>query len=128
MKTKALLIIALVFSLPALSNSPISATPSPYISVKDIVFDSFNAHRQHNSVVLTWSTIETGISSFIIQYSFDGVTFSTIDQVSPDGSNRNQYLHEGAFPGYNYYRIGAIMSNGTTEYSDVEAVRIVRRK
>jgi hypothetical protein len=128
MKMKPLLIVMFAFSLPAVSNSSVSVSPLPCISVNNTVFDAFHAHRQHNSAALAWTTIEAGISSFVIQHSFDGVSFATVDQVSPEASGWNNYLHEGALPGYNYYRIGAILSNGTTEYSAVEVVRIVRRK
>jgi len=125
---KSLLVIALVFGLTSTTNNAVSASPLPHVYNKNTVFDTFNAHRQHNSVALVWTTAGSGISTFVIQHSFDGVSFTTVDQVSPEADGRNGYLHDGAFPGYNYYRIGAILSDGSTEYSDIEVVRIVRRR
>lgn len=131
MNIRTLLILSIAFSMPAVSNSSVSVMPFEYAtgpSATSIVFDAFHAHRQHNGVALAWTTSEVSITSFVIQHSYDGATFVTIDEVSPEASGRNNYRHDGAWPGYNYYRIGAKMSNGTTEYSDVEVVRMVQRK
>lgn len=92
------------------------------------VFGSFNAHRQQNGVALAWTTVSADAVDFTIQHSYDGVHFSDIDHVTPEASGWNRYKDDGALPGYNYYRIVATLGNGSTEYSDVEVVRIVRHK
>jgi hypothetical protein len=95
---------------------------------KVVDFDDFHAHRKQDGVALSWTNSSTGITNFIIQHSFDGFNFSIIGQVSPELFGWNKYEHDTALPGHNYYRIAAVLTNGTIEYSSVEVVRIVRRK
>jgi hypothetical protein len=124
---KALILLAGLFIN---SSSEVSASPVPVSIVAKAFngFDAFHAHRQHNSVALAWSHTSSTVTNFIIQHSYDGVTFNTIDQVPPELSGWNNFKDDGALPGYNYYRIGAVLSDGSIDYSDTNCVRIVRRK
>jgi len=92
------------------------------------IFGSFNAHRQQNGVALAWNTVAPGAVSFIIQHSLDGVRFDYVGEVPAQASGWNKFKDDAALPGYNYYRIIAVMSDGSTEESSVEDVRIVRHK
>jgi hypothetical protein len=111
-----------------------NATPAPVnnsaakFSVVFNGFDAFHAHRQQAGIALAWTHVSGNVTGYVIQHSYDGVSFNTIDQVAPDASGRNNYKDNGAFPGFNYYRIGALLSDGSTDWSDVKEVRIVRRK
>lgn len=119
----SLLVVSALF-ITTNATTPVQAKPFPG---KVTEFDSFHAHRKHNDVALSWTHSTQDITHFIIQHSFDGFSFTTIAQVSPE-PGWNKYEHTAALPGYNYYRIGASLSNGSIEYSGVEVVRIVRRK
>ena len=93
------------------------------------VFGRFHAHRQHNGIALTWYTINVeNVNSFIIERSYDGIYFENIDEVAVSNSADNHYNDNQVFPGYLYYRIGAVMNDGTILYSDIEMIRIVSRK
>ena len=125
---KALILLCGLF---VITSSVVSASPVPAAKVSKVVvngFDAFHAHRQQAGVELAWTHTSGAVTGFIIQHSWDGVTFNTIDQVSPEATGWNNYKDNGALPGYNYYRIGAILSDGTIDYSDVDVVRLVRRK
>ena len=93
------------------------------------IFGRIHAHRQHNGVALTWYTInKENVNSFIIERSYDGSFYETIDEVEVSTSADYHYSDNQIFPGYLYYRIGAVMNDGSIIYSEVEMLRIVSRK
>jgi hypothetical protein len=122
--------LILVCGLLVITSSVVSGAPVPASKVSKVFngFDAFHAHRQQAGISLAWTHTSATVTGFIIQHSWDGTTFNTIDQVAPDTKGWNNYHDDGALPGFNYYRIGAILSDGTIDYSDVECVRIVKRK
>jgi hypothetical protein len=129
MKIKSVLftasfILVLITGTESYAKAPVNV--SVYRPVTNC-FDAFHVHRQQNSSALFWSAAGN-IASFAIQHSYDGVYFSTIDQLAPENAGWNRYRHDAALPGYNYYRIAANMADGTVEYSDVKVLRIVSRK
>jgi|SRR5688572_10367678 len=129
MKAKALLLLIVVSGLSGSMNAgPGLPVKNSVIAKKPTGFDAFHAHRKQAGVALAWMSSSADATSFIIQHSFDGFSFNTIDEVSPETSGWNNYEDAAALPGYNHYRIGAVLSDGSIEYSDVEVVRIVRRK
>jgi|GEM_PF-6599277 len=126
------IIILLSISISTLSI-PVNANPenkeySLVIQQKTTDFDAFHAHRKQDGVALAWTNSTAGVTSFVIHHSFDGYSFNAIAQVSPDPSGRNNYQDNVALPGHNYYRIGAVKTDGSIEYSETKSVRIVRRK
>jgi hypothetical protein len=123
---KALILLCGLFII---SSPVVTATPLPVTNVTKVVngFEGFHAHRQQTGVALAWRH-SSSVSNFSIQHSYDGVTFHTINQVPPDMAGWNNYKDDAALPGFNYYRIVAVLADGTTEYSDAACVRIVRRK
>jgi hypothetical protein len=92
------------------------------------VFGAFHAHRQQNGVALSWNTVSPDAVHFIVQHSFDGVRFNDIGDIPAETSGWNKFKDDAALPGYNHYRIIAVKVDGSTEYSDVEVVRVVRHK
>lgn len=124
---KALILLCGLFII---SSPVVSASPLPVSNVARVFngFDAFHAHRQQTGVALAWTHTSTTVTGFTIQHSYDGVNFNTIDQVPSESGGWNNYKDDAALPGFNYYRIGAVLSDGTIDYSDTECVRIVRRK
>ena len=125
---KALILFAGLFII---TSSVVSGAPVPASKVSKVYFngyDDFHAHRQATGVALAWTHTSATVTGFIIQHSWDGTNFTTIDQVAPDAKGWNNYHDAGALPGFNYYRLGAVLSDGTIDYSDIECVRIVKRK
>ena len=93
------------------------------------VFGKVHAHRQRNGVALTWYAINSeNVTSFIIERSYDGTYFENINEVGVTSSTDYHYNDNQIFPGYLYYRIGAVMNDGTIQYSEIEMIRIVSRK
>lgn len=99
----------------------LSSAPS-----SDGVFSSFQAHRKKNGVALAWTVNTAGIDEFIIERSYDGSYFETLDHVPPATGARNKYEDHTVLPGYIYYRAKAVLADGTVDYSETVMVRIVR--
>ena len=130
MKTKLiylLLIVVVSSTTMSFTNQQNSTVASAKISMVGN-FGSFSVHRMHNSAALRWNFNSTEVSSFVIQRSYDGSNFSTIDELAPCTDQWNKYTDNTVEPGFIYYRLIAVMNDGSEEYSAVEMLRIVRRK
>ena len=88
-------------------------------------FVRFNAHRQQNGIMLNWIFSDpNNVVSFVIERSYDGSYYETVTEVPVN--SKNQYKDNAVYPGYLHYRIKALMYDGSSIYSTVEVVRIVR--
>ena len=90
-------------------------------------FGRFNVHRAGKAnTQLTWTVTENNITRFQIERSYDGEFFDPIDAVDFNGSSTYKRKDAFEYPGYIFYRITAFKSDGSTECSPVESVRIVK--
>ena len=101
--------------------------PALVVKVTD-VFGTFHVHRQGDFATLDWNVNVEGVSSFTIERSYDGEFFDVVDAVAPDESRWNRYTDNTVEPGIIYYRVSALMEDGTVEYSTIEIVKIVKHK
>jgi len=91
-------------------------------------FARFNVHRAGKAnIEITWAVSDAGITQFVIERSYDGEFFDNLNTVNFNGSSSYKSKDMDVFPGVIYYRITAVKSDGTTECSPVESVRIVQR-
>jgi hypothetical protein len=87
----------------------------------------FRIHRQAKNVVVNWGvTSPAGIAGYTVERSYDGEFFDVINQFSNNNALKFSAKDESVFPGYIYYRIGCVMNNGSTMYSEVRLIRIVQ--
>lgn len=128
MKTKSiitcLLLITATFSF---SSFKAAKQPSRSITVfKSTMdgFEHFHAHRQRQGVALSWGMSSMNVDHYIIQRSYDERFYDDIDMCFPDGSRWNKYNDDSVFPTTLFYRVVAVMVDGTTITSSVEAVKI----
>ncbi len=75
-----------------------------------LVWLSFTATKQGNSVLLQWATMQDqNTRNFIVQYSSDGINWTNIGTLpatgSPSSANNYSYVHTSPVTGINYYRI-----------------------
>lgn len=127
MKTILTILCAIVM-LSATYASPLPQAKKISFSstTSEDAFTRINAHRQQRGVVITWQfTNSNNAVCFIVQRSYDGEFFEDLAEVSCS-DKRNQYKDEVVYPGYLHYRIVALMRDGSSIYSPVEIVRIVR--
>ena len=114
-----------VIAAPA-NNEKTTTVSAASLTTSDI-FARFNVHRQKNGVAIQWTVNSVeNISSFIIERSWDGQYFESVNVLEASESN-NRYLDNyEIYPGYWYYRITAVMNDGTEIHSEIDMVRIVR--
>lgn len=90
-------------------------------------FGYFRAHRQGRGVALAWSiTSLDGVTGFAVERSYDNDYFEVANTQATNNSLKHAWKDESVFPGYIYYRIVCMMSDGTVHYSEVRTVRIVQ--
>jgi hypothetical protein len=116
----------LVANATPLKHDKCQPTHVSSLSSSSGVFSTFQAHRKQNGVALAWTVNTPGIDDFIIERSYDGSLFETIDHVPPVTGARNKYQDNTVLPGYIYYRAKAVLADGTVDYSETVMVRIVR--
>lgn len=87
---------------------------------------SFSAFAENCDVLIEFTTgVETGLNKLQVQHSTDGVTFSTIAILSPEGSNTTyRFRHEGAAEGKNFYRVVLLEASGDYTRSAVKTVSV----
>ena len=90
-------------------------------------FTSFTAIAKNAGAQLNWSTAnETSIKSFVVERSFDGISFEPIKTVQPKGSASsvtNAYEAVDASVTRNVsYRIRSTDLDGKVSYSDIKTV------
>jgi hypothetical protein len=90
-------------------------------------FSRFNVHRAGKSdIEITWAVSDGNVAQFQVERSYDGDFYDNVTNVGFNGSSSYKAKDKGVFPGYIYYRVTAIKSDGTTECSPVETIRIVQ--
>lgn len=87
---------------------------------------SFSATTFQSSVLLKWETsAEINVDSFEIEYSDDGLHFSTIASIAPNNNQTgNSYSYEDkpTTTGLLYYRLAMKNTDGTIVYSSILTV------
>ena len=90
---------------------------------------NFEVYPGGDHATLEWdSGIEAGLSLYQIERSSDGIEFIAVDEVAPQGNN-SSYIYED-YPLYKdnsriyYYRIRAIMADGSSTLSGVKSVTL----
>lgn len=90
-------------------------------------FARFNVHRAGKAnIELTWTVSSSDVTQFIMERSYDGDFYDNVTTINFNGSLSYKSKDAGVFPGVIYYRVTAVKSDGTTESSPVESVRIVQ--
>ena len=92
-----------------------------------LVFKTFTAEAKGTNSILTWNTAsEVNTSNFVIEKSFDGVSYSTLSSVSALGKASNAYTFTDATNKLNttvYYRLKSLDKDGKFSYSTVVKVQ-----
>lgn len=90
-------------------------------------FARFNVHRAGKSnIELTWTITSSDVKEFVVERSYDGDFYDNVTNVNFNGSSSYKSKDVGVYPGVIYYRVTAVKTDGTTECSPIETVRIVQ--
>jgi hypothetical protein len=99
------------------------------IAVSQGIIATFSALGDGDAVILEWSSgIETGLDQYQVERSFDGLEFFPIADIPGTGSN-STYIYEDhdiykSSTRTYYYRIRAVMEDGTFSFSSVQSVTL----
>ena len=113
---------------PAVANSDTpDPTPVFFGMVLAVHWMEFSAIRSGNSVVLSWTVIETGNDSYSVERSSDGINWNSIAVINSTGNSNisKKYVHADNDPlsGNGYYRLKQTNSNGSFSYSTTILLR-----
>jgi hypothetical protein len=125
---KTLMTIAFLLFITVTTSAVATQLPTGTPTVSASSFQSFRIHRQSSGVALSWEPSTSNVREFLIERSYDGEFFETINVVGCNGTTTHRFLDGNVFPGYIHYRITAVYADGSTEASPVQMIRIVQRK
>ena len=125
----SMLLLATVIGNSTNANSEKTRIAQVSSTSSSVNFGRFNAHRQQKGIGLSWNMVANErIQGFIVERSYDGEWFEQVGQAAFQGNNHYRFNDGSVYPGYLYYRVVAIMDDGTEDVSATEVVRIVSRK
>jgi hypothetical protein len=90
-------------------------------------FDYLRLHRQGKGISVNWSVSDPSIVSFVVERSYDELNYEPAGAVNFTGSSSYKILDNNVSAGFITYRVIAVKSDGSTECSPIEKVRIVQR-
>jgi extracellular elastinolytic metalloproteinase len=102
---------------------PVFVTPNPL----PLTLLSFYAHALGSQVALDWKTTsEINVKGFSIEWSTDGIIWSSIGSTTAQNRNSNSYgfVHTNPATGTNYYRIRMNDADGQYTYSPVRTINL----
>jgi hypothetical protein len=124
---KALVSYLLVAALVVASSFTVSQQKELNQQSVNNCFSRINVHRAGKAnVEITWNVSSADITQFVVERSYDGDFYENVANVHFNGSSSYKSKDVDLFPGVIYYRVTAIKSDGTTECSPVETIRIVQ--
>lgn len=113
----------------AYGNCPLyQCNGGPECGPLPVTLKSFKAKKINTQQVqLNWSTgTELNAKEFIVERSFDGVSFVGIGKLTAKGFSSNEvaYAYQDLSPGkgYNYYRLTEISTDARMTYSEIIAI------
>jgi hypothetical protein len=90
-------------------------------------FSHFRLQKQAQGVELNWAVSNLDVSQFLIERSYDDNKYEEAGIMPGNIASTYKYFDKKVPSGILYYRIVAIKTDGTTECSPVETVRIVKK-
>lgn len=107
----------------------LTLTPGNTNNPLPVKFVGFNVSDQSGTLLIRWSTsLESGISHFIIEASTDGLNFDSIGSKNANNTfSVNNYSFESAsLRNYDLFRVKAIEYSGAIIYSNVARLSLVQ--
>ena len=93
-------------------------------SLLPVTFGTVSASAIGSSVKVSWQSLtEVNVTSYVVEGSADGVTFTDKGTVAAKGASEYSFVDVAPSVGVNYYRIKEVDNNGSTTYSAVVSVK-----
>ena len=125
---KTLMTVAFLSFITITTSAIATQLPTSSRTISVTSFKTFRIHRQASGVALTWQPTSADVQRFVIERSYDGEFFEAVTTVGSNGATTHRFIDENVFPGYIHYRIIAVNTDGSSEASPVQMIRIVQRK
>lgn len=95
-------------------------------TVLPVTFTTIKAYQLNHEVKVEWSVEnETGIKTYDVERSVDGINFSNATTIKANGGNKSySWLDGQSATGDNFYRIKSIDNTGQIQYSRIAKVFI----
>lgn len=90
-------------------------------------FNYLRVHRQGKNVAMTWAVASPEFVQFVVEKSYDDYNYDPSGCVASNASSTYKYTDTDVFAGIIYYRIRGFRSDGSSECSATETVRIVQK-
>ncbi|MGG9972736.1 hypothetical protein ACQ33O_13170 [Ferruginibacter sp. SUN002] len=99
--------------------------------VTPVTISSFKAQQKDATIKVEWNaSVENGVKQYEVERSQDGVSFSPIATLAAAANNgaaaSYSFTDESPKAGVNYYRIKTVDLSGTTKYTNVVKVTVVK--
>lgn len=94
-------------------------------SIKEC-FKYFRVYHRSEGNTITWAVSSKDVIHFIIERSFDGKYFEPKTDMNCAGIYLHSFTDNTVSAGTIYYKIAAIKSDGTKEYSIVETIHSLK--
>lgn len=110
---------------PVNSFSPFTLGSTTLNNPLPVDWLNFTAFSKSPDNILQWEAIENSMTDlYFIQYSYDGETFTTFDEVKAQGEGTVSYelAHKDVNAAKMYYRIKQVDFNGEVSFSPVRSV------
>lgn len=96
-----------------------------FLTFKNVIqpfsFNNIAAIQKDNSILISWSTSnQQATAAFVVEHSQDGVNFTALHDIKTSLLKADQYHYLDGEPdaGIHYYRIKALMKDGSTVFSN----------
>lgn len=96
-----------------------------FLTFKNVIqpfsFNNIAAIQKDNSILISWSTSnQQATAAFVVEHSQDGVNFTALHDMKTSLLKADQYHYLDGEPdaGIHYYRIKALMKDGSTVFSN----------
>ncbi|MFN2438791.1 MAG: hypothetical protein ABR503_06290 [Chitinophagaceae bacterium] len=89
-------------------------------------FKHFRVYRLSSGNTITWSVSSKDVIHFIIERSYDGKNFEPRTDMTCAGLYLHSFTDKTLSAGTIYYKVAAIKSDGTKEYSIVETINTAK--
>ena len=134
--TLCIVMFASVLAFAGTSDLAIDHATKPVNPFEKVTaaFGSLNAHRMGKGTSLTWKMVsEDGVAGYVVKRTYSDPNdpyseWAIVGSADANGARSYNVREDAVFPGYIYYKVIAVMQDGSTEESAPVPVRIVAHK
>ncbi len=128
------MLVVTAWTAPTPVPAPVSKSKTISADLQaQTVFSFLRVHRQGKGATATWGVGKTpGIVGFQVQKTYEDpndeyANWEDVTTMSNSGARSFKYTDNNVFPGNIHYRVIALRADGSSTYSAIASLRIVKR-